>query len=200
MFYCSFVIFKGHCQLAWGFHFSNRSVQDTYTNFPFFQLTTNCQVQPTITANIIPTRSSSRFHSDIPLHSLNFHTQEQVLKSQIEKGSRRSSLSSADSAESTHAIWGDLTEQVDNAEASFRIPLTRSLGHRIDHQSARERAPQQDPNPPFSAPLELDEALLRIPHPPSRHISSLEHLLAVIMSPGRRRTAKMHGLVGKPLL
>lgn len=174
--------------------------QTSQPTWTFFQLTTGCQVQPTITANIIPTRPSSRFHSDIPLHFLHSHFQEQALESHLEKGSRRSSLSSANFVESTHPIWGDLTEQFDNAEASFRTPSTRSLGQRINHQSARERAPQQDPNPPFSTPLELDEASIRIPHPPSRHISSLERLLAVIMSPGSRRTAKMHGLVGKPLL
>lgn len=171
--------------------------QTSQPTWTFFQLTTGCQVQPTISANIITTRPSSHIHSDVPLHFLHPHSQEQVLESHIEKNSWRSSLSSADFVESTHR---DLTEQFNNAEASFRIPPTRSLGQRIYHQSAGERAPQQYPNFPSSAPLELDEATIRIPHPPSRHISSLEHLLAVIMSPGSRQTAKMHGLVGKPLL
>lgn len=34
LFYCSSVIFKGHCQLAWDYLLSDRSVQNTYTNFP----------------------------------------------------------------------------------------------------------------------------------------------------------------------
>lgn len=112
--------------------------------------------------------------------------------------------SAADFVESPRPIWGDVTEQFDDGEASFLTHPSRSLGQKINHQSARERAQQrgraQDPNPPSSAPFELDEASIRIPHPRSRHISRLEHFLAVIMSPGSRRTAQMHGLVGKPLL
>jgi hypothetical protein len=119
------------------------------------------------------------------------------LESASEKGSRRSSLSSARSARSDFSLWtdtGDLAEQLADTED----PLQPFRGGSFDQSSAGVRARQlkrvhyaegQLPEPT------KEEIEIEIPEPRPRRITRIERFLARIMSPNSR-----HGFVGKPLL
>lgn len=130
-------------------------------------------------------------------------------ESASEKGSRRSSLS-ARSVESEYSLWtdtGDLAEQLANEEDPLRIRLEESLDREISSRlGSRTRVKQLKrvhyPNESnlLTEQAEPEKTSIEIPRPPPRHISRVERLLAVIMSPSNRQTAQMHGLVGKPLL
>ncbi|KAE8306480.1 hypothetical protein BDV41DRAFT_569892 [Aspergillus transmontanensis] len=169
---------------------------------------------PITTGNITST-SSPRTSSSIPLQSLEYRFQPSPVQSvraresASEKGSRRSSLS-AQSVESEYSLWtdtGDLAEQLANEEDPLRIRLGEPLDREISSRSgSRARVKQLKrvhyPNESNLAaePAEPEKTSIEIPRPPPRHISRVERLLAVIMSPSNRQAAQMHGLVGKPLL
>ncbi|KAE8134081.1 hypothetical protein BDV38DRAFT_273887 [Aspergillus pseudotamarii] len=169
---------------------------------------------PITTANITST-SSPRTSSSIPLRSLEYQSRPSPVQSvraresSSEKGSRRSSLS-ARSVESEYSLWtdtGDLAEQPANEEDPLRIRLEESLDREISSRlGSRARVKQLKrvhyPNESnlLTEQAEPEKTSIEIPRPPPRHISRVERLLAVIMSPSNRQTAQMHGLVGKPLL
>ncbi|KAB8213597.1 hypothetical protein BDV33DRAFT_229347 [Aspergillus novoparasiticus] len=145
-------------------------------------------------------------------HQASLHpSRRQMLprESASEKGSRRSSLS-AQSVESEYSLWtdtGDLAEQLANEEDPLRIRLGEPLDREISSRSgSRARVKQlKRVHYPNESNLAVEQAepektSIEIPRPPPRHISRVERLLAVIMSPSNRQTAQMHGLVGKPLL
>ncbi|OGM41937.1 MFS monosaccharide transporter [Aspergillus bombycis] len=168
---------------------------------------------PITTVNIT-SPSSPCISPSIPLQSLQYRSQSspaqsvRVHESASEKGSRRSSLS-VQSVESEYSLWtgtGDLAEQLANEEDPLRIRLGESLDREISSRlGSRARVKQLKrvhyPNESNLATEQAEpEKTIEIPCPPPRHISRVERLLAVIMSPGNRQTAQMHGLVGKPLL
>lgn len=171
-------------------------------------------MQPITTGNITST-SSPRTSSSIPLQSLEYRFQPtpvqsvRARESASEKGSRRSSLS-AESVESEYSLWtdtGDLAEQLANEEDPLRVRLGEPLDREISSPSgSRARVKQLKrvhyPNESnlVTEQAEPEKTSIEIPRPPPRHISRVERLLAVIMSPSNRQTAQMHGLVGKPLL
>ncbi|KNG80729.1 MFS monosaccharide transporter, partial [Aspergillus nomiae NRRL 13137] len=149
------------------------------------------------------------------LRSLQYRSQSSPVQSvrthesASEKGSRRSSLS-VQSVESEYSLWtdtGDLAEQLANEEDPLRTRLGESLDREISNRlGSRARVKQLKrvhyPNEGnlVTEQAEPEKTSIEIPRPPPRHISRVERLLAVIMSPGDRQTAQMHGLVGKPLL
>ncbi|KAE8360212.1 hypothetical protein BDV27DRAFT_168050 [Aspergillus caelatus] len=171
--------------------------------------------QPPITTANITSTSSPRTSSSIPLRSLEYRSRSPPVQSvreresASEKGSRRSSLS-ARSVESEYSLWtdtGDLAEQLANEEDPLRIRLEESLDREISSRlGSRARVKQLKrvhyPNESnlVTEQAEPEKTSIEIPRPPARHISRVERLLAVIMSPSNRQTAQMHGLVGKPLL
>ncbi|KAE8159118.1 hypothetical protein BDV40DRAFT_291245 [Aspergillus tamarii] len=171
--------------------------------------------QPPITTANITSTSSPRTSSSIPLRSLEYRSRSSPVQSiraresASEKGSRRSSLS-ARSVESEYSLWtdtGDLAEQLANEEDPLRIRLEESLDREISSRlGSRTRVKQlKRVHYPNESNLLTEQAgpektSIEIPRPPPRHISRVERLLAVIMSPSNRQTAQMHGLVGKPLL
>ncbi|KAJ1707592.1 MFS monosaccharide transporter [Aspergillus flavus] len=138
-----------------------------------------------------------------------FELSVRARESASEKGSRRSSLS-AQSVESEYSLWtdtGDLAEQLANEEDPLRVRLGEPLDREISSPSgSRARVKQLKrvhyPNESnlVTEQAEPEKTSIEIPRPPPRHISRVERLLAVIMSPSNRQTAQMHGLVGKPLL
>lgn len=168
-----------------------------------------CKVQPITTAIINPTTSFPHA-SHIPLQSLPSDSRilthpSRSLESASEKGSRRSSHSSARSVESDFSVWsdtGDLAEQSAGLEDPLQVHTRRSF----DRQTlGRERRSKQRKHVHYSSDLNsecsgIDIEKIRIPTPPPRHISSIEKVLAAIMTPRNRPNAHMHGLVGKPLL
>ena len=117
------------------------------------------------------------------------------------------SLSSARSSESdvsTRFRAGEIADYApaydgeNSSRTPLRSPLDRDvLGHKAPTlltETLRRRAH----NSPYAA--EIDKEAIEIPQPRQRRISGVERLLATVMSPGNRRTAQIHGLVGKPLL
>ncbi|KAJ5775957.1 uncharacterized protein N7511_000968 [Penicillium nucicola] len=120
-----------------------------------------------------------------------------------EKGSRRSSRSSARSVESGYSIWsdtGDLGEQFaeDPLQDRFRESLNRELLGRRERRKQRHVHYQTDEGEQERSGIDTEK--IRIPKPPPRHISRAERVLAKIMSPRSGQNAQIHGLVGKPLL
>ncbi|KAJ5164712.1 Mitochondrial substrate/solute carrier [Penicillium coprophilum] len=163
-----------------------------------------CEVQPN-TAIISPTSSTRA--SNIPLRSLpsdSRSTHSGLLESN-EKGSRRSSHSSARSVGSDFSIWsdtGDLAEQFTETEDPLHIHLRDSSDRRLLRRKDRKKQPK---NVHYSSDLSnkssgVDIEKIKIPNPPPRHISRVERVLAAIMTPRNEPRAQMHGLVGKPLL
>ncbi|KAJ5272869.1 Mitochondrial substrate/solute carrier [Penicillium angulare] len=125
-----------------------------------------------------------------------------ILKSASEKGSRRSSNSLARS-ESDFSILsdtGDLAQQFaeeDSPQAHLRDSFDRDFLTRKDRRKPSKRVHYpQDLQTDTSAFKEEIE----IPSPPPRRITRVERLIAITMSPGDRQNARVHGLVGKPLL
>lgn len=130
-----------------------------------------------------------------------------MVESASEKGSRRSSLSSARSAESDFSIWsdtGDLAEQLAGVEDPLQTRLRRSLDQELLGRQKRKKHPKR-----VHYPQDLDDESfegqteklqINIPTPHPRRVSRVERLLASIMSPRSGQNAQMHGLVGKPLL
>lgn len=130
-----------------------------------------------------------------------------------EKGGSHRHQSRSSSAESDDfSLWsdtGDLAEQLANDEDPLQIeldPLTREgqrlTGHR--HGLGGGRRKKVDFHPDH---LEKDQTTggiekeaIYIPEPPPRRISKSERLLALIMAPNDPQTARIKGLVGKPLL
>ncbi|KAE8378743.1 hypothetical protein BDV26DRAFT_280885 [Aspergillus bertholletiae] len=171
--------------------------------------------QPPITTVNITSTSSPRTSSSIPLQSLEYRSQPSTVhpvrahESASEKGSRRSSLS-VQSIESEYSLWtdtGDLAEQVANEEDPLRIRLGESLDREVSSRlgsRARikhlKRVHYPSESNIVTEQAEPEKTSIEIPRPPPRHISRVERLLAVIMSPSNRQTAQIHGLVGKPLL
>ena len=102
---------------------------------------------------------------------------------------------------------GDLGDQLADEEDPLRIalePLNRE-GRRLNGYSrggGRKKVTfkspsddeQKDSNPG------VDKEAIFVPEPPPRHIPSFEKLLALIMAPNDPQSARMRGLVGKPLL
>jgi hypothetical protein len=127
-----------------------------------------------------------------------------VLESASEKGSRRSSHSSARSVESDFSIWsdtGDLAEQL--AEDPLRSRLHNSADRELlGPQKKRSKRVHysQDLDDGSQSDVQDEKQNIRIPKPPPRRVSRVERFLAAIMSPGNRQNAQIHGLVGKPLL
>lgn len=153
---------------------------------------------------IIPPTSSQRA-SNIPLRSLQSDLQStRFQQSASEKGSRRSSHSSARSAESDFSIWsdtGDLAEQFTEVED----PLQTHLRNSVDRELLGRRGRRKPKHVHYSSglsdePSGIDIEKIRIPNPPPRSISRAERVLAAIMTPRSASNAQMHGLVGKPLL
>lgn len=156
------------------------------------------------TANI-PSPTSPRA---IPLRSLSDSNKSiTVLESASEKGSRRSSHSSARSVESDFSIWsdtGDLAEQLAEVEDPLQIRLRRSLDREL---LGRQKRKKHSKRVHYSQDLD-DEAFddqteklkIHIPRPSPRKVSKVERILATIMSPRSGQNAQIHGLVGKPLL
>ncbi|KAJ5540648.1 Mitochondrial substrate/solute carrier [Penicillium frequentans] len=137
----------------------------------------------------------------IPLRSLSRSPAQTIaLESASEKGSRRSSHSSTRS-ESGFSIWsetGDLAEQL--AEDPLQNPhesLERDFLVRKGRQNLSKRVHYPQDLETHTAAL---KEKIKIPTPSPRRISRVERLLATIMSPSSRQDAKVHGLVGKPLL
>lgn len=158
------------------------------------------------TANI-PSPTSPR---TIPLRTLSDSNKSvTVLESASEKGSRRSSHSSARSVESDFSIWsdtGDLAEQLAETEDPLQIPIRKSLDRKLLGRRGRKKHSKrvhypQDLNTGGSG-SDFDSAELKItvPSPPPRRISRVERILASIMSPRSGQNAQIQGLVGKPLL
>lgn len=154
------------------------------------------------TANI-PSPTSPRA---IPLRSLpDSNNSVNVLESASEKGSRRSSQSSAPSAESGFSIWsdtGDLAEQLAEVEDPLQTRLRSSLNRELLGRHKRKKHAKRVHYPDDKAfDVKTDALKIQIPIPPPRRVSRVERLLARIMSPPRSgQNAQMHGLVGKPLL
>ncbi|KAJ5105145.1 Mitochondrial substrate/solute carrier [Penicillium alfredii] len=131
-----------------------------------------------------------------------FELSIKVLESASEKGSRRSSHSSARSVESDLSIWsdtGDLAEQLAEAEDPLQARLRKSFDQKIVGRSGRTKLSKRV-HYPRELDREIDIEKIRIPKPLPRQISRVERLLATIMSPRDAQNAQMHGLVGKPLL
>lgn len=130
-----------------------------------------------------------------------------MVESASEKGSRRSSLSSARSVESDFSIWsdtGDLAEQLAGVEDPLQTRLRRSADQELLGRQKRKKHLKQ-----VHYPQDLDDESfedqteklhIHIPSPAPRRVSRVERLLASIMSPRSGQNAQMHGLVGKPLL
>ena len=113
------------------------------------------------------------------------------------KGNQPFSLSSARSSDSDLSAryrTGDFTD-IHNAEGSLRTPLRGA--HKVKSVRAETLRRRAHNSLHFG---DIDKEAIEIPQPIHRHISGAERLLASIMSPGNRRAAEMHGLVGKPLL
>lgn len=131
-----------------------------------------------------------------------------MVESASEKGSRRSSHSSARSVESDFSVWsdtGDLAEQLVAAEDPLQKHLRKSLDpdarRRRNKQSKRVHYSQDlDEEGENKAGFVPDLEKIEIPNPPPRRIPRAERVLAAIMSPRAGQTAQIHGLVGKPLL
>lgn len=152
------------------------------------------------TANI-PSPTSPRA---IPLRSLADPNRSPVLESASEKGSRRSSHSSARSVESDLSIWsdtGDLAEQLAEDPLQSRLHNTSDrelLGPR--KKRSKRVHYSQDLDDGSQSDVQDEKQKIKIPRPPPRRVSRVERFLAAIMSPGNRQNAQIHGLVGKPLL
>lgn len=159
---------------------------------------------------IIPSTTSSPHRSpNIPLRYLRSESQNpsaRVLESASEKGSHRSSISSAPSVGSDFSLWtdtGDLAEQLTDAEDPLRIRLIESLdrgGSDRVGSRAREKQPKRVHYQNQQSTGELDLEKIEIPQPLPRKVSRIESFFAAIMSPGNRQLTQTHGLVGKPLL
>ena len=167
--------------------------------------------RPTTTANIPQQPQSPRISLTIPLHSLYPQPRSSsgqplgARESASEKGSRRSA--SAHSVESESSTWidtGDLAEQLLDAEDPLRdCSLDREINsHRATKSRLRQQRPTRYSSELTTALVEShsEKTSIEIPRPLPRHISRVERFLATIMSPNNRRTAQVHGLVGKPLL
>jgi hypothetical protein len=130
-----------------------------------------------------------------------------------EKGEsyRRLSYSSATESDD-FSLWsdtGDIAEQLANDEDPFRIeldPLT-SRGQRLTGSGRgggrkKKKVVFLENNNPEKrgTPLSINKEDICIPEPPPRQISKVERLLALIMAPNDPQSAKVKGLVGKPLL
>lgn len=160
----------------------------------------------------------------IPLRPLSTHSRPSselsaslIDYSSREKQGRRSSSASPPPpitpSESSFSVWsdtGDLAEQLASEEDPLHIQLHRSLDHHAVGQTGRhargsrsKRVHYEDNEAEEQAGLidrgALKEAV-RIPEVTPREPSKVERILAALLSPKDRRTTKMHGLVGKPLL
>ncbi|KAJ5959060.1 Mitochondrial substrate/solute carrier [Penicillium vulpinum] len=139
-----------------------------------------------------------------PILTVLRHPASRLLES--EKGSRRrSSHSSARSAESDFSIWsdtGDLAEQFAETEDPLQIHLRNSSDRQLLRRKDRRKQPNHVhyPSNVSNERTGVDIEKIRIPNPPPRHISRVERVLAAIMTPRNAPNAQMHGLVGKPLL
>lgn len=174
-----------------------------------FSGTKGCEVQPVNTAIISPT--SPPRASNIPLQSIQSipsdsrSTHSAKLLESSEKGSRRSSHSSARSVGSDFSIWsdtGDLAEQFAEAEDPLQIHLRNSSDRHLLRRKERRKQPKHVhyPSNLSNERSGVDIEKIRIPNPPPRHISRVERVLAAIMTPRNEPNSQMHGLVGKPLL
>ncbi|KAJ6186332.1 hypothetical protein N7519_007633 [Penicillium mononematosum] len=165
-----------------------------------------CEVQPVNTA-IISSTSPPRA-SNIPLQSIpsdSRSTHSAKLLESSEKGSRRSSHSSDRSVGSDFSVWsdtGDLAEQFAEAEDPLQIHLRNSSDRQLLRRKERRKQPKRVhyPSNLSNERSVVDIEKIRIPVPPPRHISRVEHVLAAIMTPRNGPNTQMHGLVGKPLL
>ncbi|OQD97913.1 hypothetical protein PENVUL_c076G10054 [Penicillium vulpinum] len=186
---------------------SLRQVPSTSAGLIIFELVRRrpkgCEVQPVNTAIISPTSATRA--SNIPLRSISRSTHSAKLL-ESEKGSRRrSSHSSARSAESDFSIWsdtGDLAEQFAETEDPLQIHLRNSSDRQLLRRKDRRKQPNHVhyPSNVSNERTGVDIEKIRIPNPPPRHISRVERVLAAIMTPRNAPNAQMHGLVGKPLL
>ncbi|EEP78333.1 hypothetical protein UREG_03179 [Uncinocarpus reesii 1704] len=185
-------------------------------NRPFL----GCFGQPASTA-IISSSNPPDSSAPIPLRSITSHSRpsselsSSLIDSSREKqGARRSPSSSpppSTPSESTFSVWsdtGDLAEQLANEEDPLQIQLRKSLDHDAfsrtgaarRSRSRRVRYAEHEEERNNLGPRGISKEAICIPEPPPRKPSRVETILASIMSPGSRRTAQMHGLVGKPLL
>ncbi|CAL5872279.1 uncharacterized protein PFLUO_LOCUS6540 [Penicillium psychrofluorescens] len=179
-----------------------RQVPSTSAGLVIFELVRR---RPPTTAIIPPSTSSSPRGSIIPLRSLNDSPSSdrsiKVLESASEKGSRRSSHSSARS-DSDFSIWsdtGDLAEQLAETEDPLQIRLRKSVDRELLGRRGRRKHSKRV-HYPSNLQDGIDIEKIEIPNPPPRRISKVERFLAITMSPSTRQNAHIHGLVGKPLL
>ncbi|KMU86657.1 LOW QUALITY PROTEIN: sugar transport protein 4 [Coccidioides immitis H538.4] len=181
-----------------------------------------CLGQPGTTATISSSNPPDSSAS-IPLRSFTPNSRpssefsSSLLDDSREKqGARRSPSSSppppSTPSESTFSVWsdtGDLAEQLASEEDPLHIQLRKSLDQqafsRTGARSKRSRSrrvhySEQEEERDVLGDSGISKEAIRVPEPPPRKPSRVETILASIMSPGNRRTAQMHGLVGKPLL
>ncbi|KAI1924571.1 Ribulose bisphosphate carboxylase large chain [Ophidiomyces ophidiicola] len=196
-----------------------RQVPSTSAGLVIFELVRRkaASLSPATTANISPPLPPGS-SAPIPLRSLSPHSRPSseissslVGSSREKQGARRSPSSSPPltPSESAFSVWsdtGDLAEQLANEQDPLRIQLEPGLDHGSSNRSgarsrsSRKRVRYAEQEDEVKAKAEISKEAIRIPEPPQRTPSRVETLLAAIMSPGDRRTAQMHGLVGKPLL
>ncbi|KAK2739037.1 hypothetical protein FQN57_006719 [Myotisia sp. PD_48] len=170
-----------------------------------------------ITATIPPSLPAPDSSTSIPLRALHSHLPpSSELSSSLHDSfgekqvNRRPSPSSSPApstpSESNFSAWsdtGDLAEQLAD-EDPLQIRLQESLDRRIfgnryrKPQSKRVRYAKEEESHLIDNG-DLKEAV-RIPEVAPRQPSRTSRILAAIMSPGDRRSAQIHGLVGKPLL
>ncbi|KAJ5661630.1 Mitochondrial substrate/solute carrier [Penicillium maclennaniae] len=179
-----------------------RQVPSTSAGLVIFELVRRryASQDDTPAANI-PSLTSPRA---IPLRSLPNPNTSPVLESASEKGSRRSSHTSARSVESDFSIWsdtGDLAEQLAEDPLQSRVynSSSRGLSGSQKKRSKRVHYPEELDHDSQSG-IQDEKQKIKIPRPAPRRVSRAELFLAAIMSPGNRQNAHIHGLVGKPLL
>lgn len=126
------------------------------------------------------------------------------------EGYRRGSFSSA-TASDDFSLWsdtGDIAEQLTNEEDPYQIelgPLT-SEGQRptgSGQGGGRKKKVTFRHHGHLEKKIHnpgIDKEAIFIPEPPPRRVGKAETLLALIMAPGDPQTARVKGLVGKPLL
>lgn len=100
-----------------------------------------------------------------------------------------------------------MAEQLADEEDPLQIRLRPSLDSRRPGRSGsrtRGRRRKRVHYPDDARVEDVDQGVLKeaiqIPETASRKISGTERFLAAVMMPGDRQRARMHGLVGKPLL
>ena len=127
-----------------------------------------------------------------------------MVDSASEKGSRRSS--------SDLSVWsdtGDIAEQIadeDPLQTHPRRSLDRErVGRRDQNQTKRVHYLREVDDDNYICHSQnynfgINPEKIPIPNPKPRRISLVEQILAVTMSPRNGRAARVHGLVGQPLL